>query len=291
MDKAKDTTAKEEVLHWTCELSPTDKEPLTVGEVKTLKCSGFDFAPIKEKYSVKLEDEYENAVKILSIKKDSQSLKEFEVTSYMPIKGDVKIKIQSSGETIFESVVKGLNVKSSIQNPKDPKTISPQLGYYILPGVYEIILMGAFIVACLIFMFIRFRKKLKTSREFKRVLSQAKYADPFMDFNVEMRDYIGQKNPSALFLKLLDDSLKKVFFRIFESVVSLQDLDVLVKRLRVLGLEEHEIRNFYILHGEYKKFRNLYESKKNQAFEEKKEFLEQVKKTINSLRQYVEGDS
>ncbi len=287
MDKTQDTTVKQKVPHWTCELSPINKEPATVGQVKTLKCSGFDFVPISEKYLVKLEDQYENAIKILLIKKDSHSLKEFEVTSYIPIKSDVKIKIQSSGETLFKSVVKGLNVESSIQNPKDPKAFSPQAGYYILPGVYEVILIGIFIVAVLVLLFIRFKNRLKVAREFKRIITKAKYADPFMDFNVEIRDYIGQKKPSVLFLSLLDESLKKVFFRIFASVVSLDDLDILIKRLRGLGLEQHEIRNFYVLEKEYKKFKTLYESRKNQAFKEKKEFLEQVKKTINSLRYYV----
>lgn len=291
MDKPNEELVEKSIPEWTCELSPLTEEAATVGEIKNLKCTGFDFVSVDQSYQIKLEEKYTHALKILSIKSDTQSSKEFEVTSHKAVKGDVKIELQSSGETIFLSQVKGLNVKSVIANPQKPEPFPPQLGYYILPGIYESIFIGLLLLSAVTFFALRLRKKIQKANEFKRVVLKAKYADPFMDFNVEIREYAKERKPSVLFLDMLDDTLKKIFFRVFDEVVSLDDLDHLIKKMKGLGLEQHEIRGFYVLEEEYKKFKDLYKSSRGQIFEEKKEFLSQVKTTVNKIRRYVEVEN
>ncbi|MGH1467541.1 MAG: hypothetical protein ACRBBP_01495 [Bdellovibrionales bacterium] len=288
MDDSNKELVEEKTPEWSCELSPVSEEASTVGDIKTLKCTGFDFVPVGKDYSIKLEDKDEHVLKILSVKSNTQSLKEFDVTSYRAVKGDVKIEVQAEGETVFLSAVKGLNVKSVVENPQKPKPFPPQSGYYVLPGLYESIFLGLALMSLITLFVIRVRKNIKKANEFKRIVLKSNYADPFMDFNVEIREYTKEKKPSVLFLDMLDDTLKKVLFRVFDEVVSFDDLDYLIKKMKGLGLEQHEVRGFYVLEEEYKKFKVLYESKKGQVLEEKNEFLSQMKTTINKLRRYVE---
>lgn len=287
--KLKDAVLEKTLPQWTCELLPLDVEPGTVGQIKTLKCSGFDFLPIEKKYSLKLDEKDEHALKILSVKTDSQSVKSFHVTSYKAVKGDLKIILKGSGEELFVSVVRGLNMKSVVKNPQDPKPIGPHSGAYALPGTTELVFMGITVLAIMAILALRGIRRVKKVKEFKRVVSKARYADPFMDFNIELRDYAAQKNVSVLFLGLLDDSFNKLFFRVFEENVSLDNLPALIRSLKGLGMEPHEIRSFYVLEEEYKKFKALYTEKKGEIFIEKKEFLDQAKKAIYKLKVYMEA--
>ncbi len=288
MGKTGEVVLEKKLPEWACELSPKGSKPTSVGDVKQLKCSGFDFVPVGGSYSLKLDEKDEYALKILSVRNDSQSVKEFDVTSYKPVKGNLKIILKTPDEELFVSVVKELNVQSVIKNPMDPKPYGPPAGAYILPSTTILIGIGISILSVCAVLVLRAVKKMKKLREFKRTISNSKYADPFLDFNIELRDFGRQKKASSLFLSSLDESLKKVFFRVFEEPVSLNEINDLIRRLKGLGMEPHEVRNFYVLEEEYKKFKRVYTEKKGVAFEEKTLFLDQAKKVISKLKAYVE---
>lgn len=295
MDDELAAEIKKELPIWECLLSHREKKPNTVGDLKDLTCRGTDFVEPGENYKIVLEYEYENMLRILKVKEDSSSYKSFEVTSYRPVKGDLVIEVEKDGELVFKSLVKGLDTESiakTSEEKEDSKEVPPLMGYYVLPSTYDLIFVLAFILSILGIIGLRFFKRLRTQKEFKRIVSQAKYTDPFMDFNIEMRDFTAQKKPSALFLMQFEESLKKVFYRFFKESVSLQTMPSLVRRLKGLGFEPHEIRSFYVLDEEYRKFQQNYKSEDLNFYEAKKAFIDQTKKTINMLKHYsLEDDT
>lgn len=290
MDKTVESPEAPTLPIWECELLPQSKEPFTVGEIKTLKCTGFDFVEPGSDYSLKLDEKAENVFKILSVKSDGQSLKEFEVTSYSVVRGDLKIILERSGEEVFQALVKGLNMKSSVLNPQKPKAVTPAGGFYILPSGTQAVAMGAVVLSLFAIMIMRAFAKAKKLRNFRRVVSKSRYADPFMDLNIELRDYSHERKPSVMFLDTLDDSIKKFFYRVFDESVSFDNLPLLIKKLKGAGLEPHEIRSFYVLEEEYKKFRALYTEERGNVFDEKKDFLDLARKTISKTKPYIERE-
>jgi len=165
------------------------------------------------------------------------------------------------------------------------------MGYYVLPSTSNLILISLLFFSVLMILTLRFLRKIKKIKDFKSVVSKAKYTDPFMDFNIEMRDLSSQKKKSALFLIQLEDSLTKLFYRVFNEPVSLNKMPEFVRKLKGLGLEPHEIRSFNVLDEEYNKFKQRYNTEMIDFYEFKKAFIDQAKKTVNKLKRYsAEGD-
>jgi hypothetical protein len=276
---------------WSCELLPKREKPFTVGELRILDCSGTDLVSIGGDYKIEIEQEgFDHLLKILSVQTDSASQKVFQVTSHLAGKGDLKFKLKDNNEVVFESLAQGVAVESVVENPNDAKPYQPIAGYYVMPGTVQIIAFVATLLSILALLAIKAVGKARKRTEFRRVVMSAQHPDPFMDFNLELRDFESDRAYSHSFLERLDQALKKVFFRVFAEPVHLED-SVLITRLKGLGLETYEVRSFVVLNQEYQRFKEVYAQNNERSITEKDEFLEQAKKTVNKLRKYVDLES
>lgn len=208
----------------------------------------------------------------------------------MRSRGDVPFILLADGKEVFWSVVRDLDVQS-VLDTKNPTETPPAAGLFTFTNVnmfgvqVPVDLVGSFLIflAIVIFSIHRGIKKVKKRSYYSNIVAKAKYADPFVDFNIEMRDFSKSKNKQINFLQNIDESQKKIFYRIFKEPVSLENMSALEMKLKGLGCEPHEIRSFYVLDEEFK---ILQEDFKNKKYNNEKinDFLDLAKKTISSLK-------
>jgi len=275
----------EQLPYWACTDLFSKKEVRNVGDVSALICNGSDPIATGGKYELKFDDKNEFALKILKVTEDTEFKKVFEVAPYVAAKGNLKLVFVKDGEEAFEAIYKNFSVTSVLKG-NDEKPVPPVGPGYVLPS-YGV--MGAIALTVIIaigFSIYRSIIGYKKQSEYKAVLSKSRYADPFMDFNVELRELEKEKKFSLQFLSRLEETFKKCFFRIFERNVFFDNKDGLFRALKGLGAESHEIRSFYVLEEEYRKFTALYKDSEGQAIEQKRDFLALAKRTVSKLKKY-----
>lgn len=289
MDKNSQSPVEKEIPFWECKDNVNKEKPRTVGDLSTLTCTGVESVESGGVYKLKLEKNQKYALKLLKVSKDTPLEKSFEVTSYLPAKGDLKLVFTKEGKDVFTSVYQGLNTTSVLQGEKEPKPNPPAGVSYILPSSLQL----GILFLCLIFVLFYFAfksfKKIKKQTEFRKILLKSRYTDPFMDFNIDLRDLMKEKKFSELFLSRLEEAFKKFFFRVFNENVYFDNKAGFIRKLKSIGLEPHEVRSFFVLEEDYKKFQEVYTSTRGQSLEQKNDFLEQAKLTVNKIRKHIKA--
>lgn len=282
---AEEKVAKE-LSYWACTDLFPKKDIRTVGDVSSLVCSGMDPIEPGGTYKFKLMKENEHALKILKTLEDTPLKKTFEIVPYVVAKGDLKLIFVRDGEEVFEAVYKGFSTTSVLKGEKNP--VPPVGPGYVLPNHYFIAFMVLTVLAAIGFLIYRSVLGIKTQAEYRSVVSKARYADPFMDFNIEIRELDKERKFSAIFLDRLEETFKKAFFRIFEDNVFFDEKsrDDFFRALRGMGAEPHEVRSFYVLEEEYNKFTNLYRETRGQVKDQKKDFMALSRRTVSKLKKY-----
>ena len=157
-----------------------------------------------------------------------------------------------------------------------------------MPSYTSLALMTFVLLCVLGYTGYRAVQRLKKQTEFRRLLAKSRYADPFMDFNIEVRELLKEKKFSSLFVSRLEETFKKFFFRVFDQNVHFDDSAQFVRALKGLGAQPHEVRSFFVLEEEYKKFIEVYKMTRGQVKDRKKDFLFLAKQTVNKIRKYVD---
>jgi len=271
--------------YWACTDLFSKKEVRNVGDVSTLVCNGSEPVSPGGVYSFKLDEKNEYAFKILKVTEDTDLKKTFEIAPYMVAKGDLRLVFVKDGAEAFEAVYKNFAV-TSVLTKKDEKPVPPKGPSYMLPSYVVMGTIAVLIIASIGLMVYKAVRGLKKQTEFRAVVSKSRYADPFMDFNIELRELEKEKKFSLLFLERLEETFKKCFFRIFESNIFFDNKDKLFRALKALGAEPHEVRSFYVLEEEYRKFTALYKDTKGEVLSQKKDFLDLAKRTVSKLKKY-----
>jgi len=287
---AEEVQIKNPLPIWTCKDLFPSKEVRTVGQVSTLMCEGGEPIEPGGVYSFKLDEKNEYALKILKVTEDTEYKKSFEIAPYVVAKGDLKLIFRRKDQDLFESVYRNY-ATTSVLTKNDTKPVPPQGPAFVLPS-YTVMTFFALVVLLVLGLAIyRAFREFKKSAEYRRVVTKARYADPFMDFNVEVRELEKERKFSLIFIKRLDETFQKCFFRIFEDNVFFDAHDVFFRALKGLGVEPHEIRSFYVLEEEYRKFISLYKESEGKVQAQKSDFISLSKKTMGKLKKYkVEVD-
>jgi hypothetical protein len=272
---------------WRCRDLFDKKQKRTVGDVSTLVCRGDDPIEAGGDYKFKFEKKNTYLFKILSTTKDTKYEKSFEIVPYLAAKGDVQLVFLKDGVEVFTSVYQGLQTDTVLGGVKDPKPHPPEGVSYVLPSYVQIGILFLCALFIIFYFFMRTFQKIKIQAEFSRVVSKARYSDPFMDFNIEIRELIKEKKYSQLFLKRLDETFKKLFFRVFKENAYFDNKGRFIRNLKGLGVEPHEIRSIFVLEEDYKKFQDFYTSTQGKFVDQKKDFLDQAKFTINKIKRHA----
>jgi len=275
--------------YWACKDLYPAREARAVGDVSSLVCSGMDPIEPGGQYSIKLDNQNKYALKILKTTEDTDLKKTFEIAPYVAAKGDLKLVFLKDGKEAFESVYKNFAVTSVLQGEKKP--IPPVGPSYVLPSYLNLGAFALLSLAALGLLIYKSVKGFKKQNEYRSIVAKSRYTDPFMDFNIEMRELEKERNFSSLFTDRLEETFKKCFFRIFEDNVFFDAHDVFFRALKGLGVEPHEIRSFYVLEEEYRKFISLYKESEGKVQAQKSDFISLSKKTMGKLKKYkVEVD-
>jgi len=272
------------LAYWTCKDLYPARELRAVGDVSSLVCSGMDPVATGGEYSLSLESQNEFALKILKTTEDTELQKTFEIAPYVVAKGDFRLTFVKNDEEVFEAVYKNFAVTSVLQGEKKP--VPPAGPSYVLPSYTTLSALALLFILALIFVVYKSVKGFKKQNEYRSVIAKARYSDPFMDFNIELRELEKERKFSVLFLDRLEETFKKCFFRVFENNVFFDKKEVFFRSLKGLGAQPHEIRSFYVLEEEYRKFRTLYEETEGKVQEQKSEFINLSKKTVGKLKKY-----
>lgn len=284
-----------EAPQWDCRLPEKDPEKeITVGDRLILTCSGYDEIASGGTYELKLLPEQDYFLKILAVKKDNPTLKKFEVTPYKAGQGSLPVIFLREGEEAFQSLVYDLDVATVIKSKKDMKAVPPDMGIFIYNSVYvggysiPVELVGGFLIlVAIIILSIRASiKRVKKAGEYRSVVAQSKYDDPFMDLNLEIRDLQNTASPQK-FIDDFDKILKKFLFRVFSENITIKDKAEIVKKLKSFKMPAHEIRAFFVFEEEYRIFKLNHLNSEKRALLSKKDFVDQAKKSLNKLKKYV----
>lgn len=275
----------DQLPYWACTDLFPQKSVRNVGDLSSLVCNGSEPVTPGETYKLKLDEKNEYALKILKVTEDTDLKKTFEIAPYMVAKGDLKLIFVKDGEEAFEAVYKNF-ATTTVLTQKDEKPVSPEGPSYLLPGRLTLGFIAVLTIALIGVLIYKAIKGFKKKNEYRSVVAKARYADPFMDFNIELRELENEKKFSVLFLDRLEETFKKCFFRIFENNVFFNKREQLFRSLKGLGAEPHEMRSFYVLEEEYKKFTALYKETRGQVPDQKKDFLALSKRTVSKLKKY-----
>jgi hypothetical protein len=275
----------DQLPYWACTDLFPKKDVRNVGDVSTLVCNGSDPVAPGGRYDFKLNEKNEYSFKILKVTEDTELKKTFEIVPYVVGKGDLKLVFQKEGVGVFEAVYKNFAV-TSVLTGKDEQPTSPKGPGYMLPSYAIMGALAVTVVVAIGFAIYKSIAGLKKQAEFRAIVSKSRYADPFMDFNIELRELEKEKKFSVIFLKRLEETFKKCFFRVFETNVFFDNKDNFFRALKGLGAEPHEIRSFYVLEEEYRKFTALYKETRGEVLDQKKDFLSLAMRTVSKLKKY-----
>lgn len=283
-------TEYKQTPNWNCLLDSNGKKKVTVGDVSYLKCTGLDAVKVLPKdsdlnYSLEFDKDdglFPYAVYMLSTTKDEPNEKIFRVTSYYASKGELSFRLKLGEETLFQSGAVSLNVETVLKS-KQQKPFPPQGPSLILASTP--VLIASFILILIFFGYSLFRlfKRVKLRSEYKRVLLRSDYPDPYMDFNIDLRNLAKKKKKAnIIFAEDCELAFKKLFFRIFKKPVSFESGSRLAFELRRRGVPDHKIRNMFVLQKDYRAILS-----QNLKEDEIQDFLIQARRVAADLKKFL----
>lgn len=274
---------------WSCNLVREKDVEWTVGSLIIMKCKGIDAVPAQKKYDLDLSEKDAYALKILKVTKDTENAKDFLITSYKAGQSGVPFKLLGeSGQELFQSFASGLTIKSLIKNPQNAKPSPPKGQMLLLPTGLELVSYIALFFALAALLIRRQMRKFELLKDYKRVLMDVKYDDPFMDLNIDLRNLKEDKRKTKNFKDSMDQKFKKFFFRIAQENLFLNKNSRLRQKLQAHKVPAHEIRSVLILLSDYKTFNKSFLSLSEPDYMKRKaELLEQAKKTLSPLKRYI----